>query len=230
MEKSVKIQRAAALTGALILVALFIAAYALYGKELFQFVSDTARFNAWLSSYQGSSAVIFVAIRTFQTVIKIIPAEPLEIAAGYAYGAVKGGALCLLGSFLGSLIILLLVKTFGQKMIELFVPKKIIKRFSYLNDESRVERLLFIIYLIPSTPKDVITYLSGFLKIKPWKFLLLTSIARIPSIITSTVCGTQLGKNNLLAAAVFIGTFVVGIVGTAVYEKLVRRNVEKTAA
>ncbi len=224
MEKSVKLQRTAALIGAGICAALFIIAYALYGKELFQFVSDTERFSAWLQSCKGASAAVFVAIRTFQTVIKIIPAEPLEIAAGYAYGAVGGAALCLLGSVLGSVLILLLVKTFGQKMLNLFVPQKVLNRFSYLNDESRVAGLLFIIYLIPSTPKDIITYLSGFLKIKPWKFLLITSLARIPSIVTSTICGAELGKNNLFAAAVFIATLVVGAVGTALYEGFVRKR------
>lgn len=64
----------------------FLSVYFTFGKQLTAFVSDTQSFNAWLEQYKGLSAVVFILIRAFQTVIKIIPAEPLEIASGYAFG------------------------------------------------------------------------------------------------------------------------------------------------
>lgn len=70
---------------AVILIA-FLSVYFTFGKQLTAFVSDTQNFNAWLAQYKSLSAVIFILIRAFQTVIKIIPAEPLEIASGYAFG------------------------------------------------------------------------------------------------------------------------------------------------
>ena len=83
---------------AVILIA-FLSVYFTFGKQLTAFVSDTQNFNAWLAQYKSLSAVIFILIRAFQTVIKIIPAEPLEIASGYAFGTWGGLFYCSLGTF-----------------------------------------------------------------------------------------------------------------------------------
>lgn len=83
---------------AVILIA-FLSVYFTFGKQLTAFVSDTQNFNAWLAQYKSLSAVIFVLIRAFQTVIKIIPAEPLEIASGYAFGTWGGLFYCSVGTF-----------------------------------------------------------------------------------------------------------------------------------
>ncbi|MGI6745153.1 MAG: TVP38/TMEM64 family inner membrane protein YdjZ [Firmicutes bacterium ADurb.Bin300] len=230
MEKSIKLKRIFVAVQFALLIALSVIAYIKFGKEILGFINDEARFKAWLDGYKAFGAVIFVGIRAFQTVIKIIPAEPLEIAAGYVYGTAGGGALCLLGSVLGSLVILALTRTFGKRLIDWVVPGKTLEKYALLNDEKKLIRTLFIIYLIPSTPKDIITYLSGFLKIKPVKFMLITSIARIPSIITSTLCGAQLGNGNVkLAAAVFIGTLAAGVIGMALYESGEKKRKKKCA-
>ena len=84
---------------AVILIA-FLSVYFTFGKQLTAFVSDTQHFNAWLAQYKSLSAVIFILIRAFQTVIKIIPAEPLEIASGYAFGTWGGLFYCSVGTFL----------------------------------------------------------------------------------------------------------------------------------
>lgn len=230
MEKSMKLKRVFAVIQIVLVASLIITAYIKFGGRMLDFVSDEARFKLWLDGYKGWGAIVFVGIRAFQTVIKIIPAEPLEIAAGYAYGVVGGGALCLLGSVLGSLVILALVKTFGRKITDLFVTEKTLEKYAFLSDERKLAKLLFIVYLIPSTPKDLLTYLSGFLRIKTWKFMLITSIARIPSIITSTICGAQIGQGNYkVAAAVFIATLAAGIIGTFLYESFEKKRRVKSS-
>mgnify|MGYP000759546433 FL=1 len=89
-----------------------------YGKPLLEFVLDTGRFRAWMNEHGALGPLAFVAIRTVQTVVKIIPAEPLEIGAGYAFGSWWGMALCMLGTAIGSLIIIGLTKLFGMRMVE----------------------------------------------------------------------------------------------------------------
>lgn len=45
-----------------------------YGKPLLEFVLDTGRFRAWMNEHGALGPLAFVAIRTVQTVVKIIPA------------------------------------------------------------------------------------------------------------------------------------------------------------
>lgn len=218
--KQVKMQRTAALITFALLLCGFAVLYFTFGRQLLETVKDVEKFKALLSRFGGFDKAVFVAVRAFQTVIKIIPAEPLEIFSGYAWGTWGGLGLCMLGTEIGSLVILLLTRLFGTKVVRLFVPLEKLNSLSFLNDGKRLGGTMFLLYLIPSTPKDLFTYFAGISKLNiPW-FLFYTGIARIPSIITSTWCGNSLGEDNYLKSAVIFGTTaLVGLVGTVIYRK-----------
>ncbi len=196
-----------------ILLAVFLAVYLIFGRSMTEFIKDNESFNQWLYTYKSLSGIIFVFIRAFQTVIKIIPAEPLEIAAGYAFGTWGGLALCSIGTFLGSLVIVVLAQTLGSKFISAFINEEQLNNLSIISNKKNQRLFLFIFYLIPATPKDLLTYAAGSLKMNMAEFFIITTIARIPSIITSTICGSQLEQNNIkTAAAVFIATALASAV------------------
>ena len=206
--------------GAGIILTLFFVLYLTVGKSLTAFVSDTDSFKQWLDSYNGLSAAVFVFIRAFQTVIKIIPAEPLEIASGYAFGTFGGLALCSLGSFLGSLVIVMLSRLFGAKFVNAFINEEQINQLKIISNKNNQRLFLIVFYLIPGTPKDIFTYIAGTLKINLVEFFAITTIARIPSIITSTICGAQISeKNYITALIVFLLTGLVTAICTIAYKK-----------
>ncbi len=203
-----------------ILLILFLVLYLTVGRNLAEFVTDTQSFKIWLDSYKHLSGLIFVFIRAFQTVIKIIPAEPLEIAAGYAFGIWGGTALCSLGSFIGSLVIILLSKWIGVKFVRLFINEEQISELKIISDRKNQRLFLIIFYLIPGSPKDIFTYIAGTININLAEFFIITTICRIPSIITSTVCGYSLGQNNIkFAVAIFTVTAAVSLVCGYLYKK-----------
>ena len=78
-------------------------------------VRDPARLRAWLDGFGlGKSRIVYAAMVCFQVIVAIIPGEPLELAAGYAFGAFEGTLICLAGIFIGSMIVFsLLVRRFG---------------------------------------------------------------------------------------------------------------------
>lgn len=208
----------------------FVVCYIKFGSELLAFISDADRFKAWLESYGHLGKIVFVAVRALQTVVKIIPAEPLEIGSGYAFGVWGGLLYCMLGTEIGSFIIVSITKLFGMKAVNLFVSEEKINSLGFLQNKEKLSISLFIIYLIPGTPKDVITYLIGVTDYNIWKFLLLTGVARIPSIITSTICGSLLGERNYwLSAGVFIGTAVLGLIGVKLYTVFEKKIAAKKA-
>lgn len=84
--------------------------YAVFGRRLLVVIEDPQAFKAWIDSFGVWGEAAFVGIRTAQTVFKFIPAEPLEVGSGYAFGVWGGLFLCMLGTELGSAVILLLSK------------------------------------------------------------------------------------------------------------------------
>lgn len=217
-----------AVSACLIMAGVFGYFYLRYGKQLYEIFGDPESLKIFLSQFRGFDKWVFVAIRAFQTVIKIIPAEPLEIGSGLLYGTWGGLALCILGTMIGSFVIIALTRVFGKKLVSAFIPIEKIESLGFLKDEKRVYYTLFFIYLIPGTPKDVLTYAASLTKLDMKKFLLVTGIARIPSIITSTWCGQEiLNKNYTLAIIIFAATGILSVVCSLIYNKISKTKEKK---
>ena len=168
---------------------------------------------------------IFLLIQILQVVISFIPGEPIEVIGGVIYGAFGGLLTCMLGCLIGSMIVYFLSLKIGKSFIKLFLKEKDFNEVKFLKNEKRVEELVFIFYFIPGTPKDIITYLAPYTKIKPLKFFLISTFARIPSIITSTWAGSSISKNNWgLTIGVFLGTFLIALLGLLIRQKIFNKR------
>ena len=155
----------------------------------------------------------------------LIPGEVIELGAGYAYGAVEGLLICLAGVAVSSAAIFLLVKKLGTPMVELFISREKIQQFKFINSEKKLKRLVFLLFLIPGTPKDALTYFVGLTEMKLSTFLGLSLLARIPSVVSSTISGQLLGdKDFLTAGIVYAITGVISIAGYLIYSYVMKKR------
>ena len=218
--------------GAVLLLALFIAATVLicvFAWEPFaNLLSDPEGFRDWVAAQGIWGAVIFVGLMVLQIIVAFLPGEPLEIAAGYTFGFWGGTALCMTGAFIGSVAVFLFVRTWGRRAAELFFPREKIESVSFLRDERKLNSLVFLLFAIPGTPKDVMTYAVGLTNMRLTVWLLISTFARIPSIVTSTVGGDALGlQNYTFAIIVFAATLALSGVGLLIYRGICRRRAKE---
>jgi len=88
--------------------------------------------------------------------------------------------------------------------------------------------LVFILFLIPGTPKDIINYLAGLTPMKLSTFVLLSTLARIPSVISSTITGNFAQEGNLIAAILTYGvTALISGICILWYRKVSREEKQK---
>ena len=66
-----------------------------------RFAREPEAFRQWVADHGIWGMAAYAGMVFLQVLVAIIPGEPLEIAGGYAFGAVWGTVLCLLGSVLG---------------------------------------------------------------------------------------------------------------------------------
>ncbi len=195
------------------------------GRPLVDFVSEPEKFRVWVDKSGFFGRIAFIGMVFFQTVIALVPGEPMEIGAGYAFGAVEGALLCLAGMALGSVVVFSLVRKFGIKFVEVFFPFEKIRSLKFLQNERKRNLLIFAVFLLPGTPKDLLTYFAGLTEIKLIHFIVLTSIARIPSVISSTLGGNALNKENYITAiTVFAVTLLLSGAGLLIYNKITKHK------
>ena len=192
------------------------------------FFGDPEKFRAWVEEKGWGARGIFVGMVILQVIVALIPGAPLEIAAGYAFGSVEGTVLTLAGIAIGSTLVFLFVRIFGIRLVQVFFPLEKIHSLRLLQNSKGFHALLFIIMFIPGTPKDLISYFVGLTEMKLGHWILLTSIARIPSVVTSTMGGDALGEEKyLFAALVFAVTVAVSLVGLFIYNRLTKHRQQK---
>lgn len=155
-----------------------------------------------------------------QVIIAFLPGEVFEVCAGYAFGGVEGSILCLIGMALSSALIFLLVKRFGMRLVELFFERQKIENWSFMKNSKKRNLLTFMLFLIPGTPKDLLTYFIGLTPMKLHTFLWLTLLARLPSLLTSTFTGGMLGSEHYeFAIALYTLTGLLTLICVLWYRK-----------
>ena len=214
----------------LILLALVLASalvFVFLWKPLTSVVSNPQKFREFIDSFGIWGRLVFVLMVVMQVIIAVIPGEPFEIAAGYIFGSFEGTVLCLLGILIGSIIIFLLVRKFGVKLVEVFFSRDKINSLRFLNTSKKATTLCFIIMFIPGTPKDLLSYFAGLTKITLPSWLFISVFARIPSVLTSSVGGSLLGNEKYLFAIITFGvTLIVSVIGLLIYNRITKEKAD----
>lgn len=198
------------------------------GRPLIRFVGEPEKFRAWVDERGFRAHLAFLGMVVLQVIVAVIPGEPLEIAAGYAFGALEGTALCVLGESIGSALVFLAVRTLGTRAVDVFFPPEKLKALKVLQDEKRLTFWMFVIFLIPGTPKDVLSYFAGLTPLPFHSWLAISLIARFPSVVTSTVGGNAIGEQRyLFAVTVFAATLLISGLGALVYNRILKSRERK---
>lgn len=197
------------------------------GVPMVRLAKQPEVFREWVDSFGIWGQMIFVAMVILQVIVALIPGEALELAGGYAFGAVEGTVLCMIGILLGSWMVFAAVRRFGPKLLEVFFPDREIRRLSFLRNPKKAKVLTFILMTIPGTPKDLLSYFAGLTPLNTRQWLSIVAVARIPSLVSSTISGAAAGESNyILAASVLAGTLIVSGIGILYYRKLCRESEE----
>lgn len=223
-------RRILSLTSLLVVLALAgVVTYFVYTKLLGK-IQTPEEFRAYIDSFGWMGRLVFLGLQVLQVVVALIPGEILEVGAGYAFGAVEGTLLCMAGCALGSALIFLLTKRLGIKLVEVFISREKIDELRFINSEKKLKRTIFILFFLPGTPKDLFTYFAGLTRIKLSEFLVISLIARIPSVVSSTIGGHIIGNQNYLSAIIlFAVTGIVSLGGMAIYSQIIKRHEKKEA-
>ncbi len=175
--------------------------------------------------------LILFGLELVQVVLAILPGEPIEILAGICFGPIWGTIFLMISIFIVTALIYFFVKKYGRDFIYEFFPKEKVNKLEnskLFKNPQKIETVMALLFLIPGTPKDLLVYIGGLLPIKTSRFLLLATLLRFPSIISSTIAGDKLlqGKWQVSIMAYAI-TFMITFIVIFIINKLDKNKVTK---
>ena len=157
----------------------------------------------WVDQFGIFKYVVILAVQLLQVFVAFIPGEP-------------------------TIVIYKLVEKLGKKATDRVIGSKTYEKLKFLHNSASRDSFLFLLFFIPGTPKDVLTYLAPLLRVGVWRLTAITAVARIPSVVSSTYVGANLSKGNLtFSLLVFAGTAVAGALGIVINDLILDRKTKK---
>lgn len=190
-------------------LALLVFATVRYGTEITRLARKPERLRVVLNSYGWKGILIFMLIQLVQVVAVAIPGEIVQLAGGYIYGTWLGTLYSLTGIIAGSVLIFLVAKLLGYPIVKIFVSQKNLEKFDFKMNNSKSELAMFVLFLIPGMPKDLLTYIAGLTPVKPLRFFVIITIGRLPALFASSYIGYSAGKGNYLIAVILSAAALV---------------------
>jgi uncharacterized membrane protein YdjX (TVP38/TMEM64 family) len=199
-------------TGLLLLGLIILAVQ--WGPTLWPIFSNQERFRAWIESYESSAALAFVLMQWMQVVVFFIPGEVTQFAGGYIFGVWQGLLLSYFGITLGAVTAFFLARLFGHAAVDLLIDREALRKFDRLVYGKSGFWPMFVLFLLPGIPKDLLCYIAGLTPMHMVTFVLISTVGRFPGVILSCILGAGLAERNWKTFGLSAGIAValIGIV------------------
>ncbi len=134
-----------------------------------------------LNDFGIKGYVTIAILAMLQVVLPFLPAEPVQVMAGIAFGFPVGLLCCTAGVIVGSLFIYIMYKIYGDK-IQAYFAKNIHLDFDKASSSKRIAIIIFVLYFLPAIPYGMICFFAASVKMKPPRYFLITILGALPSI------------------------------------------------
>jgi uncharacterized membrane protein YdjX (TVP38/TMEM64 family) len=210
-----------------ILVVLTTAGLTVFFWPLIRELNDPAyreAFSAKVAGLGPGGIFILLGLQILQIIVAIIPGGPVELIAGAAYGAWAGLGICAAGCVIASSLVFITVRKFGLPLLRRFFGEKKIKHWKFLEDSKKTAIVVFILFLVPGMPKDVLTWFVPLSRLSLARFVIISVVARTPAMLSSTMMGDSMIQGNwVMVLVIFLIIGFAGLGGIQFRDKIVKR-------
>ncbi len=151
----------------------------------------------------GSYAAVAL-LSMLQTVCPFLPAEPIQVLAGIAFGFPIGFACCAAGFFMGCSLIFLLYKLYGNRVRNYFITNLQLD-LDTISKSNRITLIILLLYFMPAIPYGMICFFAASMDIKYHKYVSVNLLGAVPSLCIGVGLGHMtIASSWVLSLCVFV--------------------------
>ena len=166
--------------------------------------------------------IIYFLIEVFYVTFTPLLNTFVLIASGYLFGGHLGFIINFLSTIVGLLLIVFLVKKYGRPLLQKVVSQKFYERFDRITQKVGPLTLL-IVYVLPFTPDDELTYIVAAGPIGFKRFILPVVLGTLAKSAYSYI--GDLGMRGVTIAVYFrIILLIVGVLLVGLQEYIIKKR------
>lgn len=200
--------------------------FILYKTGMISFFLNKERITVFLHSLGPLSFIGFIILQAAQVIISPIPGEVTGLIGGFLYGKVLGTIISTIGLTIGSMVAFSLSRYFGRPFADKFVKKETMERYDYLLHHKGAF-LVFLLFLIPGFPKDLLCYILGLGHLSTREFLIISTLGRFMGTVLLTFGGDYIRHQQYYRFSILVGIAIVFILLSMVYRDRIEKFFKK---
>jgi uncharacterized membrane protein YdjX (TVP38/TMEM64 family) len=179
-------------------------------RELFEFYANRKAIAQYIRDAGPYGPIVFIILQALQVVAAPIPGEATGILGGYLFGTLPGLIYSTIGLTLGSCLAFGLGRWLGLPFVRRFVTQETYHKFDFLT-RARGELVVFLLFLIPGFPKDILCFLLGASPLPFGTFFLVSTVGRIPGTWLLSIQGTQVRGHQYVSLFILLSLLAVAL-------------------
>lgn len=181
-------------------------------EPLIQLASNGDQIRLLVKEHGVLGPLIFMGVQLLQVLIAPIPGQVVSMLSGALFGPWLGTLYSMIGMALGFTMIFLLAKNLGRPFVERFVAQKYLDKFDYIS-KTNGPVVLFLIFLTPFFPDDIISLVAGLSPIRIRTLMLVSLAGRLPGTLVLALLGSGIADADAkLIVSIVTILLVIGMV------------------
>lgn len=181
-------------------------------QPLVELASNSDQLKLLVKEHGVLGPLIFIGVQLLQVLIAPIPGQVVSMLSGALFGPWLGTLYSMLGMALGFTLIFLLAKNLGRPFVERFVSAKYLDKFDYVS-KTNGPVVLFLIFLTPFFPDDIISLLAGLSPIRIRTLMLVSLAGRLPGTLVLALLGSGIADADArLIVSIVTILLIIGMV------------------
>lgn len=182
----------------------------LWRSGFFQAAASQESLRAYIQQFSPYSHLCFFLVQLLSVVLAPIPSNITALVGSVMFGFWPAFLLTWGAVVLGSVIVFLLARVLGHKFVHQFVSEKVSGKYLDVIQRKR-DVFLFLAFLFPFFPDDLLCILAGLTDLSLKRFLILCLVARPWGLLVA--CGVGGSALSIPPWAMVL----MGLIGLAVF-------------
>ncbi|MBX4262597.1 VTT domain-containing protein [Clostridium estertheticum] len=186
------------------------------------------KFRRYIVSLGNWGIISYLSFQVLQTVVAPIPGEVIQVAGGYIYGGILGTLYSTLGMMLGGTIIFYFTRFIAFSFVEKIVKRTSTQWLTKMINSKNFPVVMFVMFIVPGMPKDILIYIAALTPIKSLKFFMLLLVGRLPGTAAVVCIGSNIHHGNyIFSIALVVISGLLVILGILYKDKIINKFSEK---
>ncbi len=178
------------------------------GGPLMQLFSNREELIRIIQGLGPLGPLVYIILQALQGIVAPIPSNLVCIIGGFLFGW-WGILWTTIGATLGATFVFWLSRRYGRKLVEKFVREETLKKFDFVIGK-RAGLILFLIFIIPGLPDDIVCYIAGLTNVPLRKLIVIFALGRLPAVVSNNYIGMGFsGEGNPIVVVIITAVSVL---------------------